>query len=147
MNMTEKKLLSKETFIDLFNMSEIEKIEKEDELFLESKRLGIEKRFKESLKKYQNLLKDKISVDSNLKLPKSKYNIENYNMGGYVCTIKGIKDKNDFKFSYIPILPVERYVNEDTGKEKVKIIFYKENEWKEKIVDRSQLAISSRLLS
>mgnify|MGYP003308322788 CR=1 FL=1 len=31
-------------------------------------------------------------------------------------------------------------------KEKVKIIFYKENEWKEKIVDKSQLSISQKLL-
>ena len=144
--MTEKELLKKETFIDLLSKSEIERIEREDELFIEAKKLGIEKRFKESLKKYQDLLKDKISIDSGLNLPRCKYNIDNYNMGGYVCTINGIKDKNDFKFSYIPILPVERYVNEDSGKEKVKIIYYKENEWKEKIVDRSQLAISSRLL-
>jgi uncharacterized protein (DUF927 family) len=144
--MTEKELLSKDTFIDLFNRNEIDRVEREDELFIEAKRLGIEKRFKESLKKYQEIFRDKIAVNDNTKLPKCKYEIENYNMGNYTCTINGIKDKMDFKFSYMPILPVERYINEDTGKEKVKIIYYKENEWKEKIVDRSQLAISNRLL-
>lgn len=144
--MTEKELLSKNTFIDLFNRNEIDRVEREDELFIEAKRLGIEKRFKESLKKYQEIFKDKIAVNDNTKLPKCKYEIDNYNMGNYTCTINGIKDKMDFKFSYMPILPVERYINEDTGKEKVKIIYYKENEWKEKIVDRSQLAISNRLL-
>jgi uncharacterized protein (DUF927 family) len=144
--MTEKELLSKKTFIDLFNLSEIDKIEREDELFIEAKRLGIEKRFKETLKKYQVLLKNKIPVDNELNLPKCKYEIQNYNMGNYTCTVNGITDRLDFKFSYIPVLPVERYVNEDTGKEKVKIIFYKENEWKEKIVDKSQLSISQKLL-
>lgn len=144
--MTEKELLSKNTFIDLFNRNEIDRVEREDELFIEAKRLGIEKRFKESLKKYQVIFKNKIAVNDNTKLPKCKYEIENYNMGSYTCTVNGIKDKMDFKFSYMPILPVERYINEDTGKEKVKIIYYKENEWKEKIVDRSQLAISNRLL-
>lgn len=144
--MTEKELLSKNTFIDLFNRNEIDRVEREDELFIEAKRLGIEKRFKESLKKYQEIFKDKIAVNDNTKLPKCKYEIDNYNMGNYTCTINGIKDKMDIKFSYMPILPVERYINEDTGKEKVKIIYYKENEWKEKIVDRSQLAISNRLL-
>lgn len=144
--MTEKELLSKTTFIDLFSKNEIDRIEREDELFLEAKRLGIEKRFKETLKKYQALLKEKISIDEELKLPKCKYNIENYDMGSYTCTSKGITDRYNNKFSYIPVLPVERYINEETGKEKVKIIFYKENEWKEKIVDRSQLAISQKLL-
>lgn len=144
--MTEKELLSKATFIDLFNLKEIDKIEREDELFIEAKKLGIEKRFKETLKKYEALLKNKIPIDNELNLPKCKYEIQNYNMGNYTCTVNGITDRLDFKFSYIPVLPVERYINEDTGKEKVKIIFYKENEWKEKIVDKSQLSISQKLL-
>ena len=144
--MTEKDLFSKKTFIDLFNLNEIERIEREDELFIEAKKLGVEKRFKESLKKYQTLLSKKISTDNELHLPKCKYNIENYDMGNYTCTINGITDKYNTKFSYIPVLPVERYINEDTGKEKVKIIFYKENEWKELIVDKSQLSINQKLL-
>lgn len=144
--MTEKELLSKNTFIDLFNQNEIDRVEREDELFIEAKRLGIEKRFKESLKKYQSILSQKINTDSNLKLPRCKYDIENYNMGSYTCNINGITDRTNYKFSYIPVLPVERYINEDTGKEKVKIIFYKEKEWKEKIVDKSQLSINQKLL-
>ena len=144
--MTEEELLSKETFFNLFEKSGAEKIEQEDKLFLEAKRMGIEKRFKESLRKYESLFKEKMSLDNSLKLPKCKYDIDNYNMGNYTCTINGITDKSNIKFSYIPVLPVERYINEDTGKEKVKIIFYKENEWKEKIVDKSQLSISQKLL-
>lgn len=144
--MTEKEILSKATFIDLFNKTGIDRIEREDELFIEAKKLGLEKRFKETLKKYQNLLSDKMSIDNDLKLPKCKYDIENFDMGNYTCTINGITDKSNYKFSYIPVLPVERYINESTGKEKVKIIFYKENEWKELIVDKSQLSISNKML-
>ena len=144
--MTEEELLSKETFFNLFEKSGAEKIEQEDKLFLEAKRMGIEKRFKESLRKYESLFKEKMNLDNSLKLPKCKYDIDNYNMGNYTCTINGITDKSNIKFSYIPVLPVERYINEDTGKEKVKIIFYKENEWKEKIVDKSQLSISQKFL-
>lgn len=144
--MDEKKLLSKNTFIELFNLDEISRIEREDELFIEAKKLGLEKRFKESLKKYEKILKDKISIDGDLSLPKCSYNIENYNMGQYTCTINGITDKSNYKFSNIPVLPVERYINEDTGKEKVKIIFYKEGSWKELIVDKSQLSINQKLL-
>ena len=144
--MKQEELFKRQTFIDLFNMNEIERIEREDELFIEAKKLGVEKRFKESLKKYQTLLSKKISTDNQLDLPKCKYDIENYDMGNYTCTINGITDKYNTKFSYIPVLPVERYINEDTGKEKVKIIFYKENEWKELIVDKSQLSINQKLL-
>lgn len=144
--MTEEQLLAKDTFITLFNMNELDRIAEEDRLYLIAKGLGIEKRFKESLKKYQTLLKDKISIGDNLKLPKCKYDIENYNTLGYTIGISGISDKSNVKFSYIPVFPVERYINQDTGKEKVKIIYYKENQWKELIVDRSQLAISQKIL-
>ena len=144
--MTEKELFDKQVFIDLFKMNDIDRIQREDELFIEARKLGVEKRLKESLKKYEKLLNDKIPIGDNLNLPKSKYNIENYNMGSYTCNLNGITDKTNFKFSYIPVLPVERYINEDTGKEKVKIIFYKENQWKELIVDKSQLSINQKLL-
>lgn len=144
--MTENELFDKQVFIDLFKMNDIDRIEREDYLFVEARKLGVEKRFKESLKKYEKLLNDKIPIGDNLKLPPCKYDIENYNMGSYTCNINGITDKTNFKFSYIPVLPVERYINEDTGKEKVKIIFYKENQWKELIVDKSQLSINQKML-
>lgn len=144
--MSEKELLSRETFVNLFSLNEFDKISKENELFLEAKRLGLEKRFKETLKRYEALFKEKISIDESSKLPKSKYDIENFKWGNYTCNINGITDKYNTKFSYIPVVPVERYINEDTGKEKVKIIFYKENEWKELIVDKSQLSINQKLL-
>lgn len=144
--MTEKDLFSKDTFINLFEMSEIERIEREDELFIQARKLGVEKRFKESLKKYENLFKTKIKIDENAKLPQCKYDIKNFNWGNYTCNINGITDKYNTKFSYIPVVPVERYINEDTGKEKVKIIFYKEGNWKELIVDKSQLSINQKLL-
>ena len=144
--MDEKTLFNKQTFIDLYNMGEIDRLEREDELFIEAKRLGVEKRFKESLKKYEKILGQKIKLDEKSKLPKSKYDIENYAWGNYTCGIDGITDRYNTKFSYIPVIPVERYINEDTGKEKVKIIFYKEDEWRELIVDKSQLSINQKLL-
>lgn len=143
--MSEKELLEKGTFIELFNKKEIERIEYEDKLYLEAKRLGIEKRFKESLKKYEKIFKQKISLKED-DLPYCKYDIKSINTGEYTCNINGITDKSNNKFSHIPVFPIERYVNQDTGKEKVKIIFYKENKWYEKIVDKSELSISNKLL-
>lgn len=144
--MSEEQLFDKDTFINLFNKNEIDRIEEEDRLFIQARKLGVEKRFKESLKKYQSILNKKIAMESKTKLPHCQYEIDNYTWGNYTCTIDGITDKYNTKFSYIPVIPVERYINEDTGKEKVKIIYYKENEWKEKIVDKSQLSINQKLL-
>ncbi len=144
--MDEKELFSKKTFIDLFNKKGVDRLEREDELYLEAKKLGVEKKFKESLKKYNKILGEKIGIGDESKLPQCSFDIENYDMGEYNCTINGITDGKNHKFSNIPVLPVERYINKDTGKEKVKIIFYKENEWKQLTVDKSQLAINQKLL-
>lgn len=145
--MSEEKLLSKDTFIDLFSKKDIERIEMEDLLYLEARKLGLEKKFTTSLKKYEKLFSEKIALDNEKKLPANKYELEKFDTGKYVCTVDGIIDsKKEIKFSYMPVFPVEKYVNKDTGKEKVKIVYYKENEWKEKLVDRSQLAINQKLL-
>ena len=79
--MTEEQLLSKDTFINLFNLNELERTEREDQLFIQARKLGVEKRFKESLKKYQGILSKKMSIDNSLNLPYCKYDINNYNMG------------------------------------------------------------------
>lgn len=144
--MTKEELLSKQTFIDLFQMKPLDQIERENELFLEAEKLGIKSQYKSALKQYRQLLKKNIIINNPIELPNCKYDLSNYNMGDYTCTMDGIMDKQNNKFSYIPVLPVERYINEETGKEKVKIIYYKDNEWKEIIVDKSQLAINQKLL-
>ena len=144
--MDEKELLSKKTFIDLLSKNDFDRIEREDELFIEAKKLGLEKKFKESLKKYEMIFKDKMKIGSNVNLPECKYNISNYNFGLYDISVNGITDKANYKFSYIPVIPVERYINQDTQKEKVKLIYYKENKWNELVVDRSQIAINQKLL-
>lgn len=144
--MTEQELMAKETFLNLLKLKGADYIAERDRLLIEAKRLGFDKKFEKSLKEYQALINEKISLGDDPKLPKCKYDIENYNMGSYQCTISGITDKSNTRFSYIPVFPVERYINENTGKEKVKIIYFKEGEWKEKIVDRSELSISQKLL-
>lgn len=144
--MTEQELFSKETFIELFKMSDIDRIAREDELYLVAKGFGVEKKFKDSLKKYNELFNEKISLETD-DLPKSKYDIDNYKYNGYIVTKSGIYSnirKN--KFSTMPIIPVERYINQETGKEKIKIIYYQEKKWKELIVDRSQICINNKLL-
>lgn len=144
--MKEQELFSKKTFIDLLSKNEFDRIEEEDKLFIEAKKLGLDKKFSESLKKYEAIFKNKMSIGKETKLPECKYDLSNYNFGLYDISKSGITDKTNFKFSYVPIIPVERFVNEETQKEKVKLIFYKEDKWNELVVDRSQIAISQKLL-
>jgi len=144
--MTKEELLSKQTFIDLFNMTPLDQIERESELYLEAEKLGIKSLFKTNLKQYRQLLSKTKSIGNKLNINNSKYDISNYNMGKYNCSMDGIIDDQNFKFSYIPVLPVERYINQDTGKEKIKIVFYKDNEWKDLTIDKTQITISQKLL-
>lgn len=144
--MTKEDLFDEKTFLELLSQSGIDRIKNEDKLFLKAKELGLEKRFKESLKKYEKIFQNKITLEES-KLPKCKYPIDSYNFGKYICSRNGITDtKSEIKFSNIPVIPVERYINQETGKEKVKIIYYKKDKWEEKFVDRSQLAINQKLL-
>lgn len=145
--MSEEELLAKETFYNLFTLQGVERIEKENELYLIAKKLKVLKKYNENLKKFEKMFKEKMVLEEKSQMPKCKYDIENMNTGKYIVTINGItSSKNDIKFSNIPIFPVERYVNRDTGKEKVKIIYYKDKKWQEKIVDKTQLTINQKLL-
>lgn len=143
--MTQEELFKRETFIDLFNMKELDRTDRQNQLYLIAKKYGVEKEFNKTVKQYEKVLKEKIQITDN-QLPKCNYEIDNYNWGSYTCNINGITDRDNNKFSNIPVIPVERYINKETGKEKVKIIFYKENKWKELTVDRSQLSINNKLL-
>lgn len=147
--MDEKKLFSKETFIDLFGRSEIDRIEREDELYLIAKGLGVEKKFKESLKKYEKVFSTQVLMQEN-QLPKcSNYDIDSFNFGNYTVNRQGLFVQSRHgvdKFSNSPIVPVERYVNKESGREKIKLIFYTENKWNELIVDRSKIAVNNKLL-
>ena len=74
--MTIDEILSKETFIDLFKLSEVEQLEKENKLFAEAKKLGITRQFTSSLKKYKDLYGGKkIRFNGELDLNERKYNI------------------------------------------------------------------------
>lgn len=144
--MTEKELFAKETFIELFSLPAIEKSAREDELFLIAKNFGLEKRFKQSLKKYEKIFNKKILLGKNTDLPKCDYDIKRYSFGNYDVSVNGIIDRSDFKVSHIPVFPIELYINRDTGKEKIKIIFYKNKKWHELIIHKTQLTVANRLL-
>ena len=48
---------------------------------------------------------------------------------------------------YHPILPVERFVNAETGKEKIRIAFKKGFKWNEITVDKGVIASANKIVS
>ena len=60
----------------------------------------------------------------------------------YTSTMQPIK----IKASPIPILPVQRLVNQEEQVEKIKIIFLKDKDWKTIIVNRNTVASKSKIL-
>lgn len=48
---------------------------------------------------------------------------------------------------YHPILPVQRFVNAQTGKEKMKISFKKGHQWKEIVMDKEIIASANRIVA
>lgn len=48
---------------------------------------------------------------------------------------------------YHPIIPIQRLINAETGKEKVKLAFKKGEKWKEIIVDKGIIASSNKIVS
>ena len=149
--MTEQQLFSKQTFIELFKLNELDRIERENELYLVAESYGKEKRFEKVLKDYKKIFDDKISIND-YEIPKCKnYEIEKYDYGEFVVDKTGIylqtgKNKTTKILNEI-IIPVERYINKDNQKEKIKIIFYQSKRWKELVVDRNRLSSNTKLLS
>lgn len=69
--------------------------------------------------------------------------------GGWVANFQGVRIGTFFGEQlacYHPILIVQRLVNAETGKEKVKLAFLKGSRWKEIIVDKGMIASSNKIV-
>lgn len=141
------KLLEDETFIGLLAITdEVERMKEETRLLMEAKTFGIQPEFKKLLKVWEKKLKATKMFVNNESLPPTKYDVQNFNFGIYKVDKDGITDNQNLKFSFIPVVPVQRFINEDSKKEKITIILYKENRWQEMTVDRGDLVVGTRLL-
>lgn len=70
--------------------------------------------------------------------------------GGWVANLQGVRIGTFFGEQlacYHPILIVQRLVNAETGKEKVKLAFLKGSKWKEIIVDKGMIASSNKIVA
>lgn len=142
--MTKEELLDRQTFISLFGIiDEIERTEKELELRRQAKDIGCLKEFAKLYNVWEKQMKKKIALDNEIKAPKIP--LAGLDGGSYVCNSKGVYKDGDV-ICYHPIIPVEKYTNNKSGKEKVKIAFYKNDKWNYAIVEKSTLSISSKII-
>ena len=78
------------------------------------------------------------------------YGTEELNCGMWVADMTGVKafsDKGGYRLAcYHPILPVERLFNLETGTEKMKLAYFRDHRWKEKIVDKDMIASNNKII-
>lgn len=71
--------------------------------------------------------------------------------GNWIANTNGIKTFSPFGGEilacYHPILPIQRLINAETGKEKIKLAFKKGSTWKEIITDKGVIASANKVVS
>ena len=159
-----KNILDDTVFNHIFAIEDPIKRERElAKIQIKAKELKVAKQFNNMLKKYKSLyikdMKDKSSNSTNFS--NEKYTWEKngkvanqLECGDWIANDNGVwkeekKSTNSptiIKASAIPIMPVERSINVDTGIEKVKIAFFKDGKWNEVIVDKNSIASKSKIL-
>lgn len=142
--MTKEELLNKKTFIDLFSInSEIEQAEKEIELRQRASELKCLRDFNKLFNVWQKAMKKKISLGNEIKA--TDIPLQGLDAGNYVCNDKGIF-KDSETICYHPIIPVAKYTNINTNKEKIKLAFRKNGKWQYFIADKQQISVASKII-
>lgn len=142
--MTKEELLSKQTFINLFSISnEIEQVEKEVELKQRADELKCKREFNKLFNVWKKAMNKKISLGNEIKA--TDIPLKGLDSGSYICNDKGIFKDGD-TICYHPIIPVAKYTNINNKKEKVKLAFRKNGIWNYFIADKQQISVASKII-
>ena len=142
--MSKEELLNKQTFIKLFSIAnEIEQAEKEIELRQRASELKCLRDFNKLFNVWQKAMKKKISLGNEIKA--TDIPLQGLDAGSYVCNDKGIF-KDSETICYHPIIPVAKYTNINTNKEKIKLAFRKNGKWQYFIADKQQISVASKII-
>lgn len=145
-------ILSTEVFEKLYEY-EISDIDNYFKLYNEIKLLCNAKRitgFDKSYKLYKDSKKEVVEYDGGgLFFPDLNnliYNTNRYEISQENFIYEVIPNVGKILVCYHPILPIEKYKNLEDGSEKIKIGFYKNNEWEYLIVDKSTISSSQSIV-
>lgn len=71
--------------------------------------------------------------------------------GNWIANGNGVRTFNPFGGEilacYHPIMPVQRLINAETGKEKIKLVYKKGPKWKDIIIDKGVIASSNKIVN
>lgn len=124
-----------------------------------AKILGVKTKFDTMVKAYKKVNREIIKAASEKKVQNTSF--DNYTQfdyfddglelycGNWIADQHGVRTFTMFGEQlacYHPILIVQRMMNAETGKEKVKIAFQKGFKWKEIIVDKGMIASSNKIV-
>ena len=153
--------LTKDSILDKQNIDYVlalsNNIDREKELAklqIRAKELKVYRQFNTMFKQYREMyVKDLKSKASN-EIKFTDYPLQNIKCGKWIADDTGVY-KLDYsptlesikiKASSIPILPIQRLVNKEEQVEKVKIIFLKDGDWKQIVVNRNTIASKAKIL-
>lgn len=152
-SMTAESILADEVFAEL--------MEEEDEIFRakllltltdRAEELKVKSKFTKLVAAYK---KEKQKFDKKQQAPANLERMTDFGYDTEMACGNWIADNNGVRtFSiygevlacYHPILPVQRLINAQTGKEKVKLVFKKGHLWKEIVADKGMIASANRIV-
>ena len=165
--MQEINSLTAETILDDDIFCEV--FEQDDEIYKarllltltdRAKDLGVKVKFETMVKAYKKA-KDKYDKENKPAVIPEQSSMERVTefdsdypemrCGNWIANGNGIRTFNPFGGEilacYHPILPVQRLINAETGKEKVKLVYKKGFKWKDIIIDKGVIASSNKIVA
>lgn len=157
-NLTAETILEDDIFCEIMEQDdEIYKARIILDLQDRAEQLGVKTKFGKLLSAYK---KEKAKFDKEQKyLPQqdtlgkmTEFNSSKYNemySGNWIADGNGIRTftpYGEMLACYHPIMPVQRLVNAETGKEKIKLAYKKGQKWKDIIIDKGVIASANKIV-
>ena len=153
--LTAETILDDEVFREIFaSDNEIAKTKLIIALTARAKELMVKGKFDMMLKAYEKEFAkaselSPIPVDSN-SLTEFSGPYNQMRCGNWICNDNGIRTTNAFGGEvvacYHPLLPIQKLINLETGKEKIKLAYKVLDDWENIIVDKEVIASSNRIV-
>lgn len=148
--MSKEELLEKSTIAFVLTAkSEIERQQQENDYLERCRQLKVKSEAMKLLSAYKKDLKSQVKDDTG----NNTLHFDNQaslKCGMWIADMSGVKvisDKGGFRRAcYHPILPTQRLFNLESKTEKIKLEYYKDEEWKEIIVDKEIIASNSKIV-
>jgi len=155
--LTAETILDDEILIEIIEEKDVILRERlKQDLTRQAKAVGVKVQFETLVKAFEKKEKELLSAE---KKPRQD-SFENYTefdgeypnlyCGNWIATDEGIKTYTMFGeclACYHPILPIERLRNIETGIEKIKIAFKRNNKWRDMIVDKDIIASANKIVA